>query len=347
MSDQESPRAGELHKLRRRLQRAEERLASYERTVDRTQHLLNTRIRELEAARRELAVKAEELELSQQRFRQLSEAAFEAIVTHRDGRLVDCNQAAEGLYQLRRDQLLGSDLLDRVHASYRDRAGEWIAGPTSTPVEAAHLRADGSRVPVELRTRRTSYHGSPALVTVVRDITEHKQLQEKLTRMANSDPLTGIGNRRFFFDAGSREFFRSERYHHPLSVLIIDVDHFKRINDRYGHDAGDRALIALAGTAGGVLRDSDVLARIGGEEFAAVLPHGDAAGARTFAERLRRAVAAIVLQDDATPIRFTVSVGIATKGAEDHAIESILSRADAALYRAKQGGRNRVEFAQT
>lgn len=331
----EKARAKELKKMTRKLQRAEERLVDYERLVDRTQHLLNTRIGEVEAARAELAQ-------SENRFRNLADAAFEAIIIHADCIIMDCNEAALNLYRMSKQQLVGSSFLQRVQGDSQKPEFDWLHEATSKPMEVTHLRLDGSSVPVEVRSRLIEHKGKTGLVTAVRDITTHKEMQARLEHIANSDVLTGVGNRRFFMDVGQREFYRTVRYGSPLSLLMLDVDHFKRINDTYGHDIGDEALKALANICVETLRTSDIFARLGGEEFAAILPGSDLEGALILSERLRQKVEAMVTNTSKGPIKFTVSVGVTQQLESDANIETILNRSDSGLYIAKEGGRNRV-----
>jgi diguanylate cyclase (GGDEF)-like protein len=212
-------------------------------------------------------------------------------------------------------------------------------------MELFHVRGDGTKVAVEVRTKRIQEHGRPALVTAVRDITAHKKLRAKLKRLAVTDPLTGVNNRRRLMKSGRRERERSLRHGHPLSVMMIDVDHFKRINDRFGHDNGDTALRELARIATKLLRSSDVFARLGGEEFAALLPETDADGALTLAQRLRARVEECSIETDLGPLRFTISIGVSTFEDDDRSIKVPLGRADKALYAAKRAGRNRVRRA--
>ena len=330
----EKERAKALKKMERKVARAEERLVDYERLVDRTQHLLNTRIAEVEAARAELAQ-------SEQRFRQLADAAFETILIHDGDRVLDANEAATELYRYTRDELLALPIRDLIHSSLHEQA--WLHESTEEPVEVTHLRSDGASIPVEVRSRALVLKGRPVLVTAVRDITSHKEMQEKLRKIANSDPLTGVGNRRFFLDeAGKREYYRAVRYNQPLSLLMLDVDHFKRINDSYGHATGDSALKVLTRICQESLRASDVFARLGGEEFAAVLPGSDLEGAKVLAERVRAAVEASQTDTPRGIISFTLSIGISCMQPDDDSIETMLNRADKALYEAKASGRNRV-----
>jgi diguanylate cyclase (GGDEF)-like protein len=160
---------------------------------------------------------------------------------------------------------------------------------------------------------------------------------------AVTDALTGVFNRRGFYEAAQQLAMRQVRKHEPVSVLMFDLDHFKRLNDNFGHSVGDRALCQFATTATGNLRSGDVVARLGGEEFVAILP-GVLTEAATVAERVRAAFEVAGVEIAGHPIGATVSVGAAC-GAPGADIDTLLARADAALYRAKTNGRNRVETA--
>jgi diguanylate cyclase (GGDEF)-like protein len=157
--------------------------------------------------------------------------------------------------------------------------------------------------------------------------------------MATSDGLTGLPNRRHFMDNARRELLVARRSDQPLSVLILDIDYFKRINDKNGHAIGDSVLRRFAEVATGSLRASDLISRIGGEEFALVLPGMELPAAVAVAEKLRLAVAEDRSENLPT---LTVSIGIAMLEPDDQGIDDVLRRADRPLYAAKQGGRNRV-----
>jgi diguanylate cyclase (GGDEF)-like protein len=165
---------------------------------------------------------------------------------------------------------------------------------------------------------------------------EHKLLVESMT-----DPLTGLLNRRYFTKLSQREVARSLRHGLRFSVLMLDIDHFKRINDNFGHPVGDLAIKALAEICNQALRPHDILARYGGEEFILTLPHTDEEGARVVAERIRKAVEQLELPAASGPVRFTVSIGVSIYK-KDLTLERIVERADEALYKAKQAGRNRI-----
>jgi two-component system, cell cycle response regulator len=164
---------------------------------------------------------------------------------------------------------------------------------------------------------------------------------ERLRAEAVRDALTGLPNRRAFDDALAREVARAEREGAPLAALLLDVDRFKTVNDAHGHAAGDAVLRAVAARARGALRAADLLARVGGEELAALLPGADAAAAREAGERIRRAVKDGPIEAGGAAIPVTLSVGVAVRRAGEDG-PALLARADARLYAAKREGRDRV-----
>lgn len=179
--------------------------------------------------------------------------------------------------------------------------------------------------------------------TSVFDITDRIQLEKKLEKLANIDALTNISNRRHFYERGELEFKRAVRYQHALAVLMFDIDHFKKVNDTYGHDGGDVVLKQLAKTVHDSLRDLDVFARFGGEEFIALLPELSAEQATLVAERLRQQIADMpVVMPSGETTTITVSIGFAMLTAQDEQLDAFIKKADLALYQAKEQGRNRV-----
>jgi two-component system C4-dicarboxylate transport sensor histidine kinase DctB len=177
---------------------------------------------------------------------------------------------------------------------------------------------------------------------------KHRELQdanEELHRASITDPLTGAYNRRFFVEAFAKLSEMAQRYNSPLSIVLIDVDHFKKVNDIHGHSAGDKVLIALADLYRAEMRGSDVFARLGGEEFAMALHNSDAASSIQVAERLREKVMGRPVEVDGQVINITVSCGVALHTPALASLDSTMERADKALYRAKHSGRNRVALA--
>ena len=175
------------------------------------------------------------------------------------------------------------------------------------------------------------------------DISTHKALEAQLRELATRDALSGLLNRRAFMERSTALFDHCRRHGQPCTVLMIDIDHFKRINDQHGHQMGDTAIRACADAIGQALREADLLGRLGGEEFAALLPHASADSARQVAERIRGAIAQLgLVSPSGHPVTFTISIGMAASERHHTGIEPLLADADAALYRAKATGRNRV-----
>jgi len=180
---------------------------------------------------------------------------------------------------------------------------------------------------------------------VLRDISERKHAEEELRRLATTDSLTELFNRRHFLELAQREVVRANRYKRPLSLMMMDIDHFKKVNDSYGHDAGDRVLVHLARIGLEQIRDVDIFGRIGGEEFAILLPDTDLASGGEAAERLRREVAGTVVEVNGQQVRITISIGVSTLTESIQDLDALMISADRALYSAKWKGRNKVCYA--
>lgn len=178
------------------------------------------------------------------------------------------------------------------------------------------------------------------------EVAERRRLEAQLKELVTTDELTGALNRRGLFEVLLREVQRADRLDHPLTVLEFDMDCFKEINDTYGHAAGDRALILFVETCRKNIRTVDTVGRIGGEEFAVILPETDEVGAAIVAEKLRQTLADSVVQYGDSCFSVTVSVGIASWAGGDASGKATLTEADRALYKAKQAGRNCVRVAQ-
>lgn len=180
-------------------------------------------------------------------------------------------------------------------------------------------------------------------LTIGKLLSELEEKNRELQELAYYDPLTGLPNRRFFFEHANLIFEEAKRYEKPLSLLVMDIDHFKKINDTYGHDVGDLILKTFANVLRGIVRQSDICARFGGEEFVVLLPNTNLEGAKVLAERIRTATAKNLVEHGSIVIVFTVSIGISQYRKGMQSIDELIKEADIALYRAKEGGRNRVE----
>jgi len=165
-------------------------------------------------------------------------------------------------------------------------------------------------------------------------------------RLARTDELTGMRNRRAFYELGELAMAQAKRYDDPIAVISLDIDHFKKVNDTWGHATGDETLRLVALIIQRTIRTSDIAGRVGGEEFAIVLPRATPEQALAMAERLRAAMEKAPLYHDRGEIHFTSSFGVAVRDAENDTIDRLLAEADKALYEAKEGGRNRVVCAK-
>lgn len=217
-----------------------------------------------------------------------------------------------------------------------------IAKQTGCPIpsfEVAVVCKDGTQRDVSVAG---SLIGDRQLV-MFSDLTERKVLERELEHQARTDFLTGIPNRRHFLELAEVELARAHRYRRPFSLLMLDLDMFKDINDRYGHRIGDLTLQKVVEVCRQTLRGVDIVGRLGGEEFGIILPETDTERARQVAERVRQAIAATavpLVQGGAVFV--TTSVGVATFSGSDGNVDAVLTRADQALYNAKRAGRNRV-----
>ncbi len=187
--------------------------------------------------------------------------------------------------------------------------------------------------------------GESLLKFITQDSVEARY-HEEIYQLATHDPLTGLCNRRHFDGLADTEIARALRHGRPLSLCMLDIDHFKPINDRHGHACGDEVLRMVGRLLQAHARNEDVAARIGGEEFALLLPECGLDDATALAERLREAIAATAFDADGGPLRVTASIGVASIGPGRDARAPLLAAADAALYRAKSEGRNRVRVSQ-
>ena len=218
--------------------------------------------------------------------------------------------------------------------------------PDIRDVEVKMKTAQGRGFIAEVAAIAMDYSGIPAVLVALNDISQRKELEAELFRQASTDSLTGISNRRYFLAQAEQELRRSRRFARPMSVMMIDVDHFKSINDKLGHAVGDAVLQGVVKRSLESLRQSDSLGRVGGEEFAVILPETSLVAATEVAERLRQHLAERPIIAEREAITCTASVGVAQLTAKDGSIDALLGRADAALYAAKKGGRNKVEMAE-
>jgi diguanylate cyclase (GGDEF)-like protein len=210
---------------------------------------------------------------------------------------------------------------------------------SATPAIRDALTPDGRRIRVHCAV--TASGGRMITYCDVTDLIRNAELLEKL---ATTDSMTSLYNRRHFLTLAGAEWSRFQRYQRPLSMLMIDIDHFKSVNDRYGHAVGDQAIISVATACQHNKRNSDVVGRLGGEEFAILLPETDQAQAAVVAERIRESIAGHMLSAQDVQFALTISVGIAAATVSMSGTDALLRAADQALYQAKSEGRNRLAY---
>lgn len=237
-------------------------------------------------------------------------------------------------------------MIERLHEADRDG---WSLD------DGWRRRADGTRfwasaiiAPLRAREHAGDWHASGAAgdhgySLIIRDITDKRDAGRSLRHALLRDHLTGVANRRAFFDAAEREVARCRRTSQSLSLILLDADRFKSINDRFGHAAGDAVLRSLANDLTGTFGDTDLVARLGGEEFVVLLPRARLPDAAAWADRLREQVASQTVVFEEQRIGYTVSCGVAALGDDVADLNALIRQADRALYAAKAAGRDRVE----
>jgi len=301
------------------------------------------------ALARQRRLAEDKLREGQELFRAIVENVGDLVaVLDTDGRRIYNSPSYRPLFR-EQDIRQGSISFSEIHPEDRERIKDLFRRTVTTGIgERAEFRfvlKDGSIRHMESdgRAIRGPDGKVSKVVVVSRDITELKLLEVRLREMAATDFLTGLANRRHFLARLEQELSRIHRLDgHCASVLMLDSDHFKQVNDTFGHATGDNVLRHLAALMQRELRNIDTIGRVGGEEFAVILPGADLPAAEVFAERLRNKIAASPMTHEDQPIALTVSIGVAGMRAGDASADDALVRADRALFRAKECGRNRV-----
>jgi len=258
------------------------------------------------------------------------------------GRLVEINPFARDLIGLEKETLLGQSLeevlkkLPKIQYSphMNERHEEEISLEVSGKTRFFIVQVS----PIRNEQKNLIGH-----VIMLIDITERKEAEMELAHMARTDMLTGVANRRQFFELAEKQYALAQRYDSKLAVMMLDVDRFKSINDNYGHLVGDRVLQNVAQECQSHVRNTDIFARYGGEEFICLLPEQDEKGAIEFAERIRQMIEQAEVKLEMRAVRTTISIGLAVFQKEAKlTLEQFIARADEALYQSKTNGRNRV-----
>jgi diguanylate cyclase (GGDEF)-like protein len=278
------------------------------------------------------------------------------VLLDRRGRVVLANEAEAELLGRRIDPAEAPDYFEGLPArpeleDLQQRTQAALEGDVTELDERRELAltTPAGTIDVCLSARGVLLRDEPHVLLLVLDNSASKRTERALAAaedQAIRDPLTGLFNRRHIEAALPAELKRASRLDVPVSLLVMDLDRFKSINDRFGHPTGDRVLSELANVLGRIVRVGDTLARIGGEEFCVILPHTDAAAAVRAAERFHRVIRALRLEEEPA-LRLTVSIGAATvtsvpRGDVSQHVRTLMANADAALYQAKESGRDRT-----
>lgn len=265
----------------------------------------------------------------------------------KDRKIVWCNTAVSRILGYPPSMLLGSStkmlfadekMFDTVG---RDAYPLKVGKPYRTQFEMK--KVDGSKIWIDISGAAISYDKHLSL-WLLNDISKQKTLEDELKHKVNHDYLTGLNSRDWFMNQALIELNRANRFSSPLSLLMLDIDFFKTVNDTHGHQVGDIALKSVADIAKSTLRDFDICARLGGEEFAVLLPETNKSQAYEIAERLRLAIenSKVPLPSGGLPLTMTISIGVSSMTSKDDNIDVLISKADKALYEAKKTGRNKV-----
>jgi diguanylate cyclase (GGDEF)-like protein/PAS domain S-box-containing protein len=294
-------------------------------------------------------------------FDALDHVPLGVMVFDRELRVLFWNACLEEWTGVRRDEVLGRDVRERLPRLWEPRyAGRLrdLFAHGAPAVFSSQLHPHFLPAPLRsgrLRVQHTTAVAVPAdeggfhALVAVQDVTgltdamtALRQARDEARRRASTDGLTGIANREHFLETATREIALARRHGRQLSLLALDVDRFKAVNDTHGHAAGDAALVSLVRTCEAALREGDVVGRLGGDEFAVLMPETSSAVAGHVAARLHRALADAGLEWRGQRLPLEVSVGVASLGPDGDTVDALLGRADRSLYEAKRQGRNRV-----
>ncbi|MCW8331899.1 sensor domain-containing diguanylate cyclase [Photobacterium sp. SDRW27] len=293
-----------------------------------------------------------QLHASELRYRELVDGSIQGLLVHRNFEPLFCNQAYAQMLGFEDEQsLLNSDsILPLIAEIYHQQAhGDneaLLAGERkSIKTDAKCQRVDGKTIWLSLISRPITWNGKRAIQVTAIDVTEQYQLREKLEYRANHDSLTGLLNRSAATDIAEQQIPRHLATGQPLCCVLIDLDNFKSINDRYGHHVGDEVLQHFAATCRRALRQNDYICRWGGEEFMLLLPETTVEQAQMIIERLRRHTPTFCTKVENEPLGYTASMGIAALSPADTGLDSLLFRADEALYTAKHNGKDQSRVA--
>lgn len=333
-------------------QQYRELLAEYEKLVRQSKRLVKMGDRMQHA----LSSLNEELQLREQTYRGIFENATEGIYrTDAQGALLEVNTALANMlgYATGEDMLRNAPVVEAMFSTSKAHSKYAATLHCKQVVKEMQVKlscASGDTVWAEINAgtiKSLSSEGEQfaGVVGVIADITERKRMMVEMCRLARTDCLTGLWNRGYFVELASQEIARCKRSGNDLSLLLVDVDHFKQVNDEYGHDIGDKVLVGVAETLRETLREVDVIARFGGEEFVVMLPDTGGVAAYKAATRICGAMREQVFAYEQNhPIQVTVSIGVTAYNDMENSLDALLKSADTAMYAAKHRGRDRVVY---
>ncbi|MBJ6138844.1 sensor domain-containing diguanylate cyclase [Marinobacter litoralis] len=270
------------------------------------------------------------------------------VIVDQNHKIVLVNALAGSMFGYAVDELKGSDLSTIIPMPLRNAHRKHVNGYFKKPVlrpmgeekRFSGVRSNGQEVPVDIMINTIVLDGAKVAMALVRDVTYQRELEARLTLESLTDEMTGFYNRKHFKTQLNAQLSGYVRWGLPTSVIMFDLDHFKKINDQYGHAAGDLVLTTTAKLVRGELRPLDVGCRIGGEEFAIVLPNTNLEDAETLAERIRLMIEETEFELDQVSFKATATMGVATFLPTDDSYDLLMKRADNVLYMGKAAGRN-------
>ncbi|MCP4264751.1 MAG: diguanylate cyclase [Candidatus Brocadiaceae bacterium] len=288
-------------------------------------------------------------------YRSIVENSIDAVViADQLGNIVFWNDASEKLFGYSSSEVIGEyvhdvlpayDLRDKANKSFNEFKKKGTGPVIGNTLQIRGLKKNGDEVHVQFSPNTIEVDGKLYIFAFLRDISDLIILQEKLRVQATVDELTGLLNRRSYIERTEIAFSMSLRHKQPLSLLMMDIDNFKKINDKYGHLVGDIMLKAFSSCVSRSIRSEDILARVGGEEFIVAMGNSPIDAALLLAERIRLEIESLLIDTSGHKIRMTVSIGVSSIKSEDRSLEQLQHRCDKALYKAKNSGRNSVELA--
>lgn len=293
-----------------------------------------------------------QLDHSMKRFEAVVNNAYDGIITIDENQNVKLfNEAAQSMFGYNEKEVIGQPLTKLLPEQYRNKHHGYVDGfkrsqvdsrPMQTRAPVQGLRKDGSEFPIEVSISKIRISDNIEYTAVIRDISEKNQLLKELILSSRIDPLTELYNRRYFIDLLNSEITRANRFMRSFSLLMLDIDHFKLINDNYGHSCGDIALVAFSNTLTTNIREVDTICRWGGEEFMILLPEISKENALMVAEKIRSNVESLETVYEDEQVKFTVSIGLGYFSGDSIEVSNMISTVDKCLYKAKSTGRNKV-----